>query len=56
MCLTLLAVGIIAILNEEDGPKIILGKQYRPPCETMCIEIPAGLHSTYSYLADGRLG
>jgi ADP-ribose pyrophosphatase len=37
-----LAVGIIAILKEEDGPKIVLGKQYRPPCETMCIEVPAG--------------
>lgn len=38
----LVAVGVIAILKEDDGPKIVLGKQYRPPCETMCIELPAG--------------
>ena len=37
------AVGIIAILKEEDGPKILLGKQFRPPCETVCIELPAGI-------------
>jgi ADP-ribose pyrophosphatase len=35
---------MVAILNEEDGPKIILGKQYRPPCETVCIEMPAGTY------------
>jgi ADP-ribose pyrophosphatase len=37
----------VAILKEDDGPKIVLGKQYRPPCETMCIEVPAGRLSTY---------
>jgi ADP-ribose pyrophosphatase len=39
----MVAVGIIAILKEEDGPKIVLGKQFRPPCETICIEMPAGI-------------
>jgi ADP-ribose pyrophosphatase len=39
----IVAVGIIAILKEEDGPKIVLGKQFRPPCETICIEMPAGM-------------
>jgi ADP-ribose pyrophosphatase len=38
-----LAVGIIAILKEADGPKIVLGKQFRPPLETICIEEPAGI-------------
>jgi ADP-ribose pyrophosphatase len=42
LCEIIVAVGIIAILKESDGPKIVLGKQYRPPCETMCIEVPAG--------------
>jgi len=37
------AVGIIAVLKEADGPKIVLGKQYRPPLETICIEVPAGV-------------
>lgn len=41
----IVAVGIIAILKEEDGPKIVLAKQYRPPCETICIEVPAGTES-----------
>jgi len=36
-------VGVIAILREDDGPKIVLGKQFRPPCETVCIELPAGM-------------
>jgi len=45
--LTRVAVGIIAILKEEDGPKIVLGKQFRPPCETLCIEVPAGISLFY---------
>ena len=47
-----LAVGVIAILNEIDGPMIILGKQYRPPCETVCIELPAGEIPPLDYVYD----
>ncbi|RKU44308.1 hypothetical protein DL546_004999 [Coniochaeta pulveracea] len=36
-------VGIVAILEKETGPEIILQKQYRPSVEAVCIEIPAGL-------------
>ena len=39
-----LAVGIIAILkNAKEGPSIVLGKQFRPPTEGLCVEFPAGL-------------
>jgi hypothetical protein len=48
----MVAVGIIAILKEEDGPKIVLGKQFRPPCETICIEMPAGIFLGF---VDGRI-
>ncbi|KKA26718.1 hypothetical protein TD95_005420, partial [Thielaviopsis punctulata] len=36
-------VGIVAILEKETGPEIMLQKQYRPPLQRVCIEIPAGL-------------
>ncbi|KAK3336088.1 NUDIX hydrolase domain-like protein [Podospora appendiculata] len=36
-------VGIVAILDSETGPEIVLQKQYRPPLDQVVIEIPAGL-------------
>lgn len=38
-------IGIIAILKYKDGTpdEILLQKQYRPPVEGVCIEMPAGL-------------
>ncbi|KAH9889164.1 NUDIX hydrolase domain-like protein [Xylariomycetidae sp. FL2044] len=36
-------VGIVAILQKETGPEIILQKQYRAPIDRVCIEVPAGL-------------
>ncbi|EWC46031.1 hypothetical protein DRE_04824 [Drechslerella stenobrocha 248] len=39
-------VGIIAILKPQsaaDKPAILLQKQYRPPIDKVCIEVPAGL-------------
>ena len=36
-------MGIVAILEKETGPEIVLQKQYRPPLDKMVIEIPAGL-------------
>ena len=36
-------VGIVAILEKETGPEIILQKQFRPPLGKVCIEVPAGL-------------
>ncbi|KAK0656266.1 NUDIX hydrolase domain-like protein [Cercophora newfieldiana] len=36
-------VGIVAILEKETGPEIVLQKQYRPPLDKICIELPAGL-------------
>lgn len=36
-------VGILAILRKPSGPEIILQKQYRPPLDKVCIEVPAGL-------------
>ncbi|KAK1701184.1 NUDIX domain-containing protein [Colletotrichum godetiae] len=36
-------VGIVAILEKPTGPEIILQKQYRPPIDKVCIEVPAGL-------------
>ncbi|TAQ86210.1 hypothetical protein B7494_g5462 [Chlorociboria aeruginascens] len=36
-------VGIVAILEKETGPEIILQKQYRPPLDKVVIEVPAGL-------------
>ncbi|KAH6705181.1 ADP-ribose pyrophosphatase [Leptodontidium sp. 2 PMI_412] len=37
------AVGMVAILENESGPGLLLQKQYRPPLDKVCIEIPAGL-------------
>jgi len=37
------AVGIVAILERPSGPEILLQKQYRPPIDKVCIEVPAGL-------------
>lgn len=39
----LLGVDIIAILETEPVPQIILVSQYRPPLNAHCIEFPAGL-------------
>lgn len=36
-------VGIVAILEKETGPELILQKQYRPPINKVTIEVPAGL-------------
>ncbi|KAK3330668.1 NUDIX hydrolase domain-like protein [Apodospora peruviana] len=36
-------VGIVAILEKETGPEIVLQKQYRPPVDKLVIELPAGL-------------
>ncbi|KAK6336272.1 hypothetical protein TWF696_001834 [Orbilia brochopaga] len=39
-------VGIIAVLkpqNAGEKPSILLQKQYRPPIDKVCIEVPAGL-------------
>lgn len=33
---------MIAILNDENGPTIILQKEFRPPAGGMCVELPAG--------------
>ncbi|KAG4443514.1 hypothetical protein IFR05_000987 [Cadophora sp. M221] len=37
------AVGMVAILEKESGPELLLQRQYRPPLDKVCIEIPAGL-------------
>ncbi|KAH8180218.1 NUDIX domain-containing protein [Sarocladium implicatum] len=36
-------VGILALLRTTSSTRIILQKQYRPPLNKICIEIPAGL-------------
>ncbi|KAI5777679.1 NUDIX hydrolase domain-like protein [Geopyxis carbonaria] len=37
-------VGIIAILNSPSTPpSLLLQKQFRPPVDAICIEVPAGL-------------
>jgi ADP-ribose pyrophosphatase len=36
-------VAIIAILEKPTGPELLLQKQFRPPTEKVCIEVPAGL-------------
>jgi len=38
------AVGIVAILQKPGrSPEIVLQKQFRPPVNQICIEVPAGL-------------
>jgi ADP-ribose pyrophosphatase len=37
------AVGIVAVLEKPTGPELLLQKQYRPPIDKICIEVPAGL-------------
>ena len=37
------AVGILAILEKPTGPEILFQKQFRPPIDKVCVEIPAGL-------------
>ncbi|KAK4459929.1 NUDIX hydrolase domain-like protein [Cladorrhinum samala] len=37
------SVGIVAILEKETGPEVVLQKQYRPPLDKVVIELPAGL-------------
>ena len=36
-------VGILAVVQRASGPEIILQKQYRPPVDKVCVEVPAGL-------------
>ncbi|MCJ1276688.1 hypothetical protein MMC21_004495 [Puttea exsequens] len=36
-------VGIIAIFQKSTGPELLLQKQFRPPIDTVVIELPAGL-------------
>ncbi|KAK5656382.1 hypothetical protein OQA88_4763 [Cercophora sp. LCS_1] len=36
-------VGIVAILEKDTGPEIVLQKQYRPPLDKIVVELPAGL-------------
>ncbi|KAI9845722.1 MAG: hypothetical protein M1837_004555 [Sclerophora amabilis] len=36
-------VGIVAILEKPSGPELLLQKQFRPPVDKVCIEVPAGL-------------
>ncbi|KAL1841052.1 hypothetical protein VTJ49DRAFT_7436 [Mycothermus thermophilus] len=36
-------VGIVAIVEKETGPEIVLQKQYRPPIDKVVVELPAGL-------------
>ncbi|KAI9832179.1 MAG: hypothetical protein M1819_004531 [Sarea resinae] len=36
-------VGILAVLEKASGPELLLQKQYRPPVNKVCIEVPAGL-------------
>ncbi|ODQ78659.1 hypothetical protein BABINDRAFT_162364 [Babjeviella inositovora NRRL Y-12698] len=43
---TIDAVCILAIIEDKtsaDGPRIVLQRQFRPPVEGVCIEMPAGL-------------
>ncbi|KAK3362594.1 NUDIX hydrolase domain-like protein [Lasiosphaeria hispida] len=42
-CSDIDGVGIVAILEKETGPEIVLQKQYRPPLDKIVIELPAGL-------------
>ncbi|KAL2161023.1 hypothetical protein VTH06DRAFT_8736 [Thermothelomyces fergusii] len=37
------SVGIVAIVEKETGPEIVLQKQYRPPLDKIVVELPAGL-------------
>jgi ADP-ribose pyrophosphatase len=34
---------VVAIVERDSGPEILLQKQFRPPVGKVCIEIPAGL-------------
>ncbi|KAK3497673.1 NUDIX hydrolase domain-like protein [Neurospora hispaniola] len=36
-------VSVVAILEKDTGREILLEKQYRPPLDKICIELPAGL-------------
>lgn len=36
-------VDIVAILAKSEGPEILLQKQFRPPVNKVCVELPAGL-------------
>lgn len=37
------AVSILAFLQKNDSKHIVLVKQFRPPCEKVVVELPAGL-------------
>ncbi|EGO53520.1 hypothetical protein NEUTE1DRAFT_92869 [Neurospora tetrasperma FGSC 2508] len=39
-------VSVVAILEKDTGREILLEKQYRPPLDKICIELPAGLVDT----------
>ena len=34
---------MIGLIEETDGPKIVLVSQFRPPLDAYCLELPAGL-------------
>lgn len=36
-------MGVVAILNHPTGPELLLQKQFRPPLNTVTIEVPSGL-------------
>ena len=36
-------MGIVTILNKPSGLELLLQRQYRPPIDAICIEMPAGL-------------
>lgn len=37
------AVQVVALLQRQTGPEVLLEKQFRPPAAKVCIEFPAGL-------------
>jgi ADP-ribose pyrophosphatase len=41
--LTQIGCGILTLLEKPEGKEILLQKQFRPPVEGVCIELPAGL-------------
>ncbi|ERF70119.1 hypothetical protein EPUS_00306 [Endocarpon pusillum Z07020] len=36
-------VGVVAILHHPTGPALLLQKQFRPPLNTVTVEVPSGL-------------
>lgn len=37
------AVSIVALIKKQTGNEIVVTKQFRPPCEKVVLELPAGL-------------